>query len=115
VKKLNVASGIVLMLIAVIVLHDGSMAVAGHAPTSASDHHGDHAQHDRTTVPENCGTVRLVTQRLSAPEPPVSDTPSSLVLVPDLPIFAAISESFLVVPVVPPPSACLARFQVFRI
>jgi hypothetical protein len=105
----------ILVLIAVILLHDGSMAFAGHAPIATSDHHGDHMQHDETTVPENCGTVRLAAQRLSIPESPVSDALPSVILFPDEPIFAAISEPFRVVPVVPPPSACLARFQVFRI
>lgn len=105
----------ILVLIAVILLHDGSMALAGHVANSSSGHHGDHAQHDETTVPEHCGTVRLVTQRLSSPEPPVADAQPNLLLAPYLPIFDAISEPFLVVPVVPPPSACLAWFQVFRI
>jgi hypothetical protein len=105
----------ILVLIAVIVLHDGSMALAGHTATHATNHHGNHVQHDEPTVPVNCETVRLVSQRLSAPEPPEADAQSSPGLAPYLPVFAAISEPFLVVPVVPPPSACLAWFQVFRI
>jgi hypothetical protein len=105
----------ILMVVAVIVLHDGSMAFAGHTPMPVSVHHGDHGQHDEPAVPEQCGTVRLVSQRLSSPEPPDADAQSSLGPAPYLPIFDAISEPFLVVPVVPPPSACLAWFQVFRI
>ena len=103
----------IVVLLAVIMLHDGWMAVEGHAVAPAHDHHDDHVPDEVTLVPEDCGTVRLVLQRMSPPEPPVRD--SALLPVPALPTFAAISEPFLVVPVVPPPSACLARFQVFRI
>lgn len=113
--KSRVAS-LILSLIAVILLHDLSMAVVGHpAMPDDTEHHGRHAPQGETHVPEECGTVRLANGRVTAPEPPVSDPLHSTMIAPNLLAFAAISEPFLVVPVTLPASACLAVLQVFRL
>lgn len=112
--KRRVAS-LILPLIAVILLHDLSMAVVGHGVMPGSDHDESQVSHRETTVPEECGTIRLANQRISAPEPTVSDSLHSANIAPNLLEFSGISEPFLVVPVTPPPSACLAVFQVFRL
>ena len=108
---------LLIIVLAMLLFHDGTMAATGHASVTPPAHEGGSTHHeDESLVPGDCGTVRLPMSRMSAPEPPaIPDLLHALLPTVDALVRSAISEPFLVVPVIPPPSACLARFQVFRI
>jgi hypothetical protein len=108
---------IILPLFAVILLHDVSMAVIGHPAPTTSDVSADHAHHQHEApAPEACETVRI--QHLRLPEPELLSGPDVRPSPAPAPIrwsASAISDTYLIVSVIPPPSACLALFQAFLI
>lgn len=108
---------IVVPLLAVILLHDLSMAIVGHPAAAPGEHTSEHAhQRPETPAPEACEIIRI--QHLRLPD-------SDLFAGPDVRPFpapspvrwsaSAISDTYLVASVIPPPSACLALFQAFLI
>ena len=110
---------IALVLLAVILLHDVSMATVGHPVASPSMSAPDFAHHPHDApTPERdaCDTVRA--QYLRLPDPDLSAGPDVRPSHAPLPIQwsdSAISDAYLIVSVLPPPSACLALFQSFLI
>jgi hypothetical protein len=108
---------IVVPLLAVILFHDSSMAVFGHPAATTSSASAEHAGHEHNApAPDACETVRVQYLRLPDPEVPAgSDVRPSPAPVPLGWSDSAISDTYLIVPVLPPPSACLALFQAFLI
>jgi hypothetical protein len=108
---------IVLAMLAVILLHDVSMAIVGHPAASANEAALEHARHQhQAPAPEACETVRVQYLRIPDGELPGGpDVRSSPAPSPVRWSDAAISDRYLIVSVLPPPSACLALFQAFLI
>lgn len=118
------------LLAGLVMAHDLSMATVGHPGSHVQDttrsmadhdtgrghHHADAAPPPDETVPESCGTVRLAPARQDVPEHRLFTGPIlEAVFEPWQTTTRAISVHLLENPVSNSPSACLARFQVFRI
>jgi hypothetical protein len=108
---------IVVPLLVVILFHDSSMAVFGHPAATTSSASAEHADHEHNApAPEACETVRVQYLRIPDGELPGGpDVRSSPAPSPVRWSDAAISDRYLIVSVLPPPSACLALFQAFLI
>ena len=121
------------LLMSIVLVHDVSMAAMGHDAVTVEDanrlamaldaavyHHQAGANQEAgetdDTVPESCGTVRLTPARQDTPDrSPLPDLIFGTVGDPSQSRTRSISAQLLVRPVPDSPSACLARFQVFRI